>query len=112
MAASRDHQYLVMRCATTSAHVAAILQNATTIESFEQLQRKFTKLEEEFLEAPLEPDLRGSEMEDLNTHRNSKALLTELYKAIWIDANEGNKIVVAKLGLVLDNKDIQYNGSE
>lgn len=101
MAASRDHQYSVMRSATTSAHVAAILPNTTTIESFEQFQRKITKLEDEFLEASLESGRRGREMEDLNTHRNSKALLTELYEATWIDVNEGNKIVVAKLGLVL-----------
>ncbi|KAL0584031.1 hypothetical protein ABG067_006128 [Albugo candida] len=76
LSASSDHQYTGMRSATPHAHAAAIPLNTITIEAYQQLQRKFTNLEEEFLKVQLESDRRGFEIRDLKAQLDKKTKLS------------------------------------
>ncbi|KAL0583560.1 hypothetical protein ABG067_006478, partial [Albugo candida] len=91
LSASSDHQYTVMRSVTPSAHAAAMPTNTITIEAYRQLQRKFTNLEEEFLEDQLESDRRGFEIRDLEAQLDKKYELIESSEASWMQADEEKK---------------------
>ncbi|CCI10732.1 unnamed protein product [Albugo candida] len=109
LSASSDHQYTGRRNATPSAHAAAIPSNTINIEAYQQLQRKFTNLEEEFLKVQLESDRRGFEIRDLKAQLDKKNEFIESFEASWMQVDEENKRMVAKIELSLEIKDIQYS---
>ena len=102
------HQTLGLKTAASSAHDAAMPSDASIIETFRQLQKKFTNLEEELVEVQLESDRRGNKIQDLNAQLDSKNRSMESSELSWMEAEEENKRVVAKLELALKMKEIQY----
>ncbi|CCI11700.1 unnamed protein product [Albugo candida] len=82
--------------------------DASIIEAFRQLQKTFTSLEGELVEVQLESDRRGNKIQDLIAQLDSKTQSMESSELSWMEAEEENKRVVAKLELALKMKEIQY----
>ncbi|CCI48622.1 unnamed protein product [Albugo candida] len=109
VSASSDQGRSGMRSVPTSAHETAMSSEASTIEAMQQLQKKFKKLEEEYLKVQLESDRRGLEIQDLKARLDSKAQSMESFKFSCKEADKENKRIVARLECSLKTKDSQYS---
>ncbi|KAL0589496.1 hypothetical protein ABG067_002400 [Albugo candida] len=106
--ASSDQGRSGMRSTPTSDETA-MSSEVSTIEAMQQLQKKFKKLEEDYLKVQLESYRRGLEIQDLEAQLDSKAQSMESVGLSWKHADEENKSVVARLGCSLKTKDSQYS---